>query len=82
MINYYEDKLQSGQYNPISVLIEAFKDLHKEEVPFGRMGKIYKDCLRDSYFVLQGIFDTKNAPVKGQRINYLAGVLKKRLNGK
>ena len=38
--DYYIDKLQSGKYNSIAVLIEAFKDLHKEEVSFGRMGRI------------------------------------------
>ena len=80
--DYYEDKLRSGKSNPISVLVEAFKDLHKEEVSFGRMGKIYKDCLRDPYFILKGIWDTKDAEVTGQRINYLAGTLKKRLGQK
>ena len=80
--DYYEDKLRSGKSNPISVLVEAFKDLHKEEVSFGRMGGVYKNCLKDPYFVLNGIWDTQGAEVTGQRINYLAGMLSKRLNKK
>lgn len=86
-LTVYQDKLRATErQSPIAILVQAFLEWHdapesdtKQVYP--RMGRIYCDCYRDHYFVLGAIWDTRDAAVKGSRLNYLAATLNKRLHG-
>lgn len=83
----YKEELMKGIIkNPVNLLGEAFLKWHcpedaERKTAYARMGAIYRDCYRDPYFVLNGIWDTRDCHVVGSRLNYLAATLRRRLHG-
>ena len=86
LTEYQETLMSRDNESPIRILVKAFTEWHKDSSIdirqlHARMGKIWIDCYRDHYFVLQAIWDTRDSVVSGSRLNYLAATLNKRLHG-